>query len=135
MLSGAFVNEGKKKANKRKRNIWTRRWIEQRKKYGAYHSLITKRKVNKQQLTNQLSRFPQLVAHIRAGCYSDLGCATCCATQQQPMTDVQRCNKSHAARFRNKSPQQKSTCVIVVIHNGQLSQHSAHTAPTNDATS
>jgi len=30
LLSGGFVNECKKKTNKRKRSIWTRRWIEQR---------------------------------------------------------------------------------------------------------
>ena len=43
LLSGAFVNERKKKANKRKRSIWTGRWIEQREKHEAYHSLDTKR--------------------------------------------------------------------------------------------
>jgi len=56
LLSGAFVNECKKKANKRKRSIWTRRWREHPEKYGAYLSPI-KQKVNKQQLINQRSTF------------------------------------------------------------------------------
>jgi len=43
----------------------------------------------------------------RAGCYSDLGCTTCCATQQQPRTDVQQ-------KSRSKVVQQKSKCVIGV---------------------
>jgi len=51
ILSGAFVNESKKKANKRKRSIWTRRWIKQREKHGAYQSLVTKQKVTKQTTT------------------------------------------------------------------------------------
>ena len=49
-------------------------WFEQREKHGTHQSLVTKRKVNKQQLTNKRSTFS----------------ATCCATQQQPMTDVQQ---------------------------------------------
>jgi len=58
LLSGAFLNQCKKKANKRKRSIWSRRWIEQREKHGTYHSLITKQKVNKSTiLTNQRSAF------------------------------------------------------------------------------
>jgi len=48
LLSSACVNECHKKANKRKRSIWTHQWIEQRGKHGGYHSLITTRKVNKQ---------------------------------------------------------------------------------------
>ena len=69
-----------------------------------------KQKVNKQ-LTNQRSAFSATCCTIRAGCYSDLGCATCCVTQKQPMTDVQQ---NPAAALRNKSLQQKSTCVIGV---------------------
>jgi len=106
-LSVAFVSECTKKANKRKRSIWTRRWIEQREKHGAYHILVANRKVNKQQLTNQHLAFSATCCTDRAGCYSDLGCATCCATQQQPMTDVQQ-------KSRSKVAQQKSTCVIGV---------------------
>jgi len=52
LLSGTFVNMCKKKAYECKQSIWTHRRIEQREKHGAYHSLVTKRKVNKQQLTN-----------------------------------------------------------------------------------
>jgi len=47
LLAGAFLNQCKKKADKLKRSIWSRRWIEQRDKHGTYHSLVTKRKVNK----------------------------------------------------------------------------------------
>jgi len=97
----------KRKANKHKRSIWTRRWIERREKHGAYHILVRNRKVNKQQLTNQHSAFSATCCTDRAGCYSVLGCATCCATQQQPMTDVQQ-------KSRNKVVQQKSTGVIRV---------------------
>jgi len=43
-VSGAVVNEHKKKANKYKKSNWTHRCIEQCEKYGAYHSLVTKRK-------------------------------------------------------------------------------------------
>ena len=57
ILSGAFVNESKKKANKRKRSIWTCRWIKQREKHGAHHSLVTKQKVTKQTTTVPISSF------------------------------------------------------------------------------
>ena len=105
IAEGAFVNECKKKlisANEAfglvsgQKNVKTR----------AYHSLVTKRKVNKQQLSNQRSAFSATCCADTACCYSDLGCASCCSTQT--------CNKSPAARLRNKSPQQKSTCVITV---------------------
>jgi len=69
-----------KTANKSKRSIWTHRWIEQREKYGAYHGLVTKRKVNKQKLTNSAQSFLQLVEQFRAGWYSDLSCASYSAT-------------------------------------------------------
>jgi len=44
LLSGAVVNEHKTKANKYKKSNWTHRCIEQCEKYGAYHSLVRKRK-------------------------------------------------------------------------------------------
>jgi len=52
----------------------------------------------------------QLVAQIRAGCYSDLGCAT----QQQPMTDVQQ--KSSCS----KVAEQKSATKVYVCHQGNV---------------
>ena len=49
----------RKKAYERKRNTWTRRRTEERDNHGAcqYRSLVIKRKINKQQLTNQRSAF------------------------------------------------------------------------------
>jgi len=43
----------------------------------------------KQELTNQSAAFPQQVAGNKACFYSDFCRATCCATLQQPMSDVQ----------------------------------------------
>jgi len=71
-------------------------------KHGSISHLVTKRKVNKQ-LTNQHSALSATCCSDRAGYYSDLGCAT----QQQPMTDVQQ-------KSRSKVAQQKST--IYVCH-------------------
>jgi len=51
LLSGTFVNECKKKANKRNRSIWCCRWIEQRDKQPRYKAK------SKQQLPNQRSAF------------------------------------------------------------------------------
>jgi len=59
-------------------------------------------------------RFPQLVAQITAGCYSDLGCATCCASQQQPMTDVQQ-------KSRSNVEQQKSATRVIRVRWTRLS--------------
>jgi len=58
----AEIRWGNKKEERRrwrKRSIWTRRWIEQREKHGTYYSPVTKRNVNKQQLTNQRSAFSE----------------------------------------------------------------------------
>jgi len=41
-----------------------------------------------------------------------LSCATCCATQQQPITDVQQ-------KFRSKVAQQKSATKVYVCHQGK----------------
>jgi len=95
LLSAAFVNECKE-ANKRKR------WIEQGEEHGAYRSSL-KRKVNKQQLTNQHSAFSATCCTDRARCYSDFGCAT----QQQPTTDVQQ-----------SVPQQGCATKVHVCHHG-----------------
>jgi len=103
----------RKKANKCKRSIWSRRWIEQHEKHGAYHSVITKWKVKNNNWPISAQRFPQLVAQIRAGCYSDLGCTTCCTTQQQSMTDVQQ-------KFSSKVAQQKSAIKVYVCHQGKM---------------
>jgi len=126
LLSTAFVNECKKKASKRKRSIWTRRWIEQREKHGAYHMLVTKRKLNKH-LTNQRAAFSATFCTDRAGFYSDLSCATCCATQQQPMTYVQQ-------KSRSKVAQQKCATKVYVCHPGKSRNYARSTAmrPNNE---
>jgi len=64
-------------------------------------------------LTNQRSAFSATCSTDRAGCYSDLGCATCCAIQQQPITDVQQ-------KSRSKVAQQKSATKVYVRHRGKL---------------
>jgi len=84
--------------NERKRSIWTRRWTEQREKHGAYHSLVTAK--SKQTKIDEAALGVLHILLHRAGCYSDWGCANCCATQEHPMTDVQQ--------SRSKVAQQKS---------------------------
>jgi len=41
LLAGAIVNEHcRKRVKTRKRSVWTREWIAQREKHGAYHNLL-----------------------------------------------------------------------------------------------
>jgi len=66
-----------------------------------------KPKVNEQQLTNQHSAFSATCCTDRAGCYSDLGCTTCCTTQPT----------AHERRA-TKVPQQGCATKVYVCHQG-----------------
>jgi len=114
LLSGAFVNERKKKlisANEAFEVVDGQNNVK-----NAEHIKASLQSEKLKQSTidqSTLSVFGNLL-HRLASCYHLIWVSQLLrnsATEQQPR---QTCNKSPAARLRNNSPQQKSTCVIRV---------------------